>query len=88
MIIKSWAFWCVQFINLKVFRPIKTGQFMMIRLLYTKLTLVGLHVEVAAGGGRRGRGCGGRRGGRAIARPRALDHAALGGGHGVAVAGG
>ncbi len=60
----------------------------MIRLLYICLTLVGLHVEVAAGGGRGGGGCGGRRGGRAIARPRALDHAALGGGRSVAVAGG
>lgn len=33
---------------------IKTDRFLMIRLLYTWLTLVGLHVEVAAGGGRGG----------------------------------
>lgn len=63
-------------------------QFLVISLLYTWLTLVRLHVEVAAGGGGGRGGCGGRRGGRAIARPRALDHAALGGGHSVAVAGG
>ena len=69
---------CVQSITLKVFLD---------RLFCTWLTWVGLHVEVAAGGGRRGWGCGGRRGGRSIARPRALDHAALGGGGSVAVAG-
>ena len=48
--------------------------------LCTWLTWVGLHVEVAAGGGRRGRTV-------AWAWARPLDHAALGrGGHGVAVA--
>lgn len=65
----------------------KMGKFLKIRPLYTWLTLIGLHVEVAAGGGRRGWGCGGRRRGwGAIAKSRAMGHAALGGGHSVAVA--
>ena len=50
-------------------------------LFFPWLTLVGLHVEVAAGGGG-GRGGGGR------AITRALNHAALGGGRRMAVAGG
>lgn len=67
-------------VNIPFHNPLVTG------LLYTWLTLVGLHVEAAAGGGR---GSGGRRrGGGAISRAGALVHAALGGGRGVAIAGG
>lgn len=65
----------------------KMGKFLTIRPLYAWLTLTGLHVEVAASRGRRGWGYGGRRGGwGAIAMSRTMDHAALGGGHSVAVA--
>lgn len=49
----------------------------------TWLTSVGLRVEVTVGVGGRG-GCRGGRG--AVARPRALERAALGEGRGVAVA--
>lgn len=66
---------------------IKMGNFLIVRPLYIWLTLIGLHVEVAASRGRRGWGYGGRQGGwGAIAKSRAMDHAALGGGHSVAVA--
>lgn len=65
----------------------KMGKFLTIRPLYIWLTLIGLHVEVAVIRGRRGWGYGGRRGGwGAIAKSRAMDHVALGGGHSVAVA--
>lgn len=84
------VFFSLQFLSLKVLLSINMNWFLIIGLLYTWLTLVGLHVEVAAGGGGRGgRGCGRRRRrGRAITGPGALDHTALGGRCSMAVAGG
>lgn len=74
-------------LSTKWHHSMKMGQFLTIRSLYTWLTLIGLHVEVAASRGRSGWGYGGRRGGwGAIAKTRAMDHAALGWGHSVAVA--
>lgn len=80
----AFGFWHVQFLRMTVFLSFKIGQFLLIEI-YFWLTLVGLHAEVAAGGGR-GRGRAGSRGRRAITRASALDHAALRGGRSMAVA--